>query len=126
MKALRRFLSRLAASATARRDEARLREEFEAHLQMQAAEYVRAGMPPEEARRQAVLKFGPIEATKFGLPGSFGFAGVTRTLVFGVSPGDAATFASMTALLVLTSLLAFVIPVRAATRLDALAAIRHE
>ena len=46
--------------------------------------------------------------------------------MFGVSTGDAVTFVSMTALLALISLLAFVIPVRAATRLDALAAIRHE
>ena len=64
MKALRRFLSRLSGSTTSRHDEARLREELEAHLQMQAAENVRAGLSPEEARRQAVLKFGPIEAIK--------------------------------------------------------------
>ena len=61
-----------------------------------------------------------------GLFGSFGFTGVTGTLVFGVSTGDATTFASMTALLSLMSFLAFVIPIRAATRLDAVAAIRHE
>ena len=66
MKALRRFLNRLRASATWRRDDARFTEEFEAHLQMQGEENVRAGMPPEEARRQAVLKFGPIEAIKDG------------------------------------------------------------
>ncbi len=61
-----------------------------------------------------------------GLLGSFGFTGVTGTLVFGVSTGDTATFASMTALLALMSILAFVIPVRSATRMDAVAAIRHE
>lgn len=61
-----------------------------------------------------------------GLLGSFGFTRVTGTLLFGVSTGDAATFASMAALLALMSLLAFFIPVRAATRLDAVAAIRHE
>jgi hypothetical protein len=31
---------------------------------MQTADNVRAGMLPDEARRQAVLKFGPIEAIK--------------------------------------------------------------
>jgi hypothetical protein len=46
--------------------------------------------------------------------------------MFGVASGDAATFAWMAAVLALMSLLAFSIPVRAATRLDALAAIRHE
>src|SRR5687767_1869293 len=64
LKAPRRFLSRLFLSKTRRYDEARLREEVEAHLRMQTAENVRAGMSPEEARRQAVLKFGPIEAIK--------------------------------------------------------------
>jgi len=47
-------------------------------------------------------------------------------LVFGVSTNDAATFASMTALLAVISMLAFVIRVRSATRMDAVAAIRHE
>ena len=61
-----------------------------------------------------------------GLLGSFGFAQVTGTLMFGVTTGDAATFASMAMVLALVSLLAFSIPVRAATRLDALAAIRRE
>jgi len=61
-----------------------------------------------------------------GLLGSYGFTGVAGTLVYGVSTGDAATFASMTALLALISTLAFVIPVRSATRMDAVAAIRHE
>ena len=61
-----------------------------------------------------------------GLLGAFGFTRVTRTLMFGMSTGDAATFVSMTTLLALISLLAFVIPARAATRLDAVAAIRHE
>jgi ABC-type antimicrobial peptide transport system permease subunit len=46
--------------------------------------------------------------------------------IFGVSTGDAATFASMTVLLAMISVLAFVIPVRAATRLDAVEAIRRE
>ena len=37
MKALRRFLNRLFASATSRRDEARPREEVEVHLQTRLA-----------------------------------------------------------------------------------------
>ena len=64
MKALRRFVGRLAASMTRRRDETRLGEEVEEHLALQTAENIRAGMPAEEARRQAVLKFGAVEAIK--------------------------------------------------------------
>jgi predicted permease len=64
VKAIRRFLSRFAVSVSRRRDEARLREELEAHLEMQTNEYIRAGASPEDARRQARLKFGPTEAIK--------------------------------------------------------------
>ena len=61
-----------------------------------------------------------------GLLGSLGFTQVTGTLLFGVTAADSATFAWMTALLALVSVIAFSIPLRTATRLDALAAIRHE
>ena len=64
MRALRRFLTRLATSATRRRDEERLREEIEEHLARQTDENIRAGMAPPEARRQAALKFGGVEAVK--------------------------------------------------------------
>jgi predicted permease len=43
-----------------------LRAEIEEHLALQAAENVRAGLSPEEARRQAVLKFGAVEGMKEG------------------------------------------------------------
>jgi predicted permease len=64
MRALRRFLRRLATTATQRQDEERLREEFEEHLALQTAENQRSGLSPEEARRQAVLKFGTVEGLK--------------------------------------------------------------
>ncbi|MGA9244781.1 MAG: ABC transporter permease [Silvibacterium sp.] len=60
MKILRRFLTRLKNFATGQRDDQRLREEMEEHLALLAAENLRAGMPPAEARRQAVLKFGAV------------------------------------------------------------------
>src|SRR5882672_2644420 len=64
MKALRRFYNRLAGSATNGDSEERLREEVEEHIALQTAENVRAGLTPAEARRQAVLKFGAVEALK--------------------------------------------------------------
>jgi predicted permease len=63
MSALRRFLRRL-TSTTRPHDDARLQEELDAHLRMQAAANQRAGLGPDEARRQAVLMFGPVEAIK--------------------------------------------------------------
>jgi hypothetical protein len=62
MRALRRFFSRLASWATTRRDEQRLRAEIEEHLALQTADNVRAGLSAADARRQAILKFGPVEA----------------------------------------------------------------
>ena len=64
MRALGRFLRRLTSRVIAERDDERLREEIEAHLALQTADNVRAGLPPAEARRQAVLKFGAVEAAK--------------------------------------------------------------
>ena len=64
MKSLRRFFARLANLATSRAQDARLREEIEEHIAMQTAENVRAGLSPVEARRQAILKFGGVEAIK--------------------------------------------------------------
>ena len=58
MRFLRRFLARLKNFATGRRDDKRLREEMEEHIALQTEENLRAGMNAEEARRQAVLKFG--------------------------------------------------------------------
>ena len=64
MRAVRRFFARLISPVTRRRDERRLHEEVAAHLAQQTAANIRAGMSPGEARRQAVLKFGAIEAIK--------------------------------------------------------------
>jgi hypothetical protein len=40
-----------------------LAEEIEAHLRMHAEDYERAGLTPEEARRQAILAFGGVTRT---------------------------------------------------------------
>ena len=64
MKSLKRFLPRVGGLTTRRQYDERLREEMEQHLALQAAENLRAGLPAAEARRQAVLKFGPVEAIR--------------------------------------------------------------
>jgi predicted permease len=64
MRTLRRLLKRLSSGVTTRQDEERLRAEVEDHLARQTAENVRAGLSDVEARRQAVLKFGGVEAAK--------------------------------------------------------------
>jgi predicted permease len=60
VRALRAWLTRLAASFGTGPREDELAEELQSHLAMHVADNVRAGMPPDEARRQAVLKLGGV------------------------------------------------------------------
>jgi predicted permease len=64
MKPLRRFLNRVINLVTNRSQEDRLREEIEGHIALQTKDNLRAGMSHIEARRQAMLKFGGVEAIK--------------------------------------------------------------
>ena len=61
-----------------------------------------------------------------GALGSFGLTQFTGTLLFGITAADAGTFAGMTALLAVVSLIALFVPIRRATHVNALSAIRHE
>jgi putative ABC transport system permease protein len=62
MKVLRRFLARLTASFPGRREDDWIREELAEHLTLLTDEYVRAGVPLDEARRRARLKLGTTDA----------------------------------------------------------------
>ena len=64
MKALRRFLNRAKNLVTRRGQDERLREEIEEHIALETDENLRTGLSPVEARRQAMLKFGGVEAIK--------------------------------------------------------------
>ena len=64
MRRLRAWLIRL--TGTFRKDsrDAELAAELESHVQMHIEENVRAGMTPEDARRDALMKLGGLEQTK--------------------------------------------------------------
>jgi predicted permease len=62
MRFLRRFFIRLSNFTTGRRADQRLHEEIAEHVALQTEENLRAGMPPVEARRQAALKLGAVQA----------------------------------------------------------------
>ena len=64
MKALRRFFQRFTWWTTSARDEEILRAEIEDHIAMQTADNLRTGLTATEARRQALLKFGGVDAIK--------------------------------------------------------------
>ena len=58
MRHVRAALARIAGFFTGHRADDDLREELEAHLEMEIAEHVRRGVPPDEARRRALLASG--------------------------------------------------------------------
>jgi hypothetical protein len=75
MRRLRALVCRLGGWFNRHRRDRELDAEIESHLQLHIADNVRLGMTPEEARREALIKLGGIEATKEayrdqrGLPG---------------------------------------------------------
>ena len=60
MKYIRAALARIVGIFTKNRADDEVREELQAHLEMETAENVRRGMPPDEARRKALLASGGI------------------------------------------------------------------
>src|SRR5829696_5727456 len=58
MRYLRAALARIAGTFNGHRGDDDLRDELRAHIEMDTAENIRRGMPPDEARRQAMLACG--------------------------------------------------------------------
>ncbi|HET9742697.1 MAG TPA: ABC transporter permease [Terriglobales bacterium] len=64
MKTFRTFLSRVAGIFGRQERDADFSAELDGHLQMHIDDFVRAGLSPGEARRQALLKLGGTEQVK--------------------------------------------------------------
>jgi len=60
----RAFMVRLGSLVRARRLDARLDEEIQAHLELAAADHIARGLTPEAARRAALRDFGGVVRTK--------------------------------------------------------------
>lgn len=63
-RALRRAWSRLTGTVVTSRAEQDLSDELNAHVQFLTDENIRRGLTPDEARRQARIKFGNVESMK--------------------------------------------------------------
>src|SRR6266567_5304627 len=62
---MRAFLFRLGGLFRKKeRSESEFAEEMEAHLEMQIGDYLRSGMTPAQARREALIKSGGLESAK--------------------------------------------------------------
>jgi predicted permease len=64
MKALRGWIFRFLGLFNKEGRESEVMKEIESHLAMHVADNVRAGMKPEQARREALLKLGGVESVK--------------------------------------------------------------
>ncbi len=61
-----------------------------------------------------------------GITGALALTRFMSSLLFGIQPGDAFTFAAVAALLAVVALLASYIPARRATKIDPMVALRYE
>jgi predicted permease len=64
VRTIRAFLLRLGGLFNKGRRDRELAEEIESNLQLHIDDNIRAGMSPEDARRDALLKFGGVESAK--------------------------------------------------------------
>lgn len=64
MRKLRRLLARLLSPFRRTQDDRNLDDELASHIAFQTEDNIRAGQSPGEARRAAILKFGPVESIK--------------------------------------------------------------
>ena len=80
MRTLRAVMVRLAGWFGSTRRERDWTAEFESHLQLHIDDNLRAGMSPEQARREALVKFGGVESVKQSMRDRATFAWFDTTL----------------------------------------------
>ena len=61
MRSLRRWVNRIKFLFNRDRHEQDLSEEIQANIALHIDDNVRGGMPPDEARREALVRFGSID-----------------------------------------------------------------
>ena len=133
MKRLRAWMFRLAGLFRSQRQEQELAAEMESHLQFHIEDNLRAGMTPQQARRDAILKLGGVEQTKQAcrerstIPSlesllrdvRYALRGFRRNRAFAVT-------AIVTLALGIIAIFATLISARAAMKTDPMTALRWE
>ena len=69
MRAVRRFLRRLCETLRPWLRDDEFGEEVETHIRLLTDDNIRSGLPPNEARRAALLRFGSVDAAVEGWRG---------------------------------------------------------
>src|SRR3954471_12623974 len=64
MSRLRGIAAMLRSALGRRTAESRMQDEFRFHLEMETEQLVRGGLPTDEARRRALVRFGGVERYK--------------------------------------------------------------
>ncbi|HEY2012253.1 MAG TPA: FtsX-like permease family protein, partial [Bryobacteraceae bacterium] len=86
------------------------------------------GARPEQVMRRVVGESAALAlvAAAAGLAGAWGLTRYLKSMLYGVTALDSATFALMTLLLAAVAVAASFIPARRASRIDAMTALREE
>jgi hypothetical protein len=116
MAALRYLLARMRALWRGSDLDRDFGEELESHVDMMTDENIRRGMSRDQARRAALI----------GRGGAASLQEQHWAAIVGVTPHDPIAVVSIALLLTIVSIVACLIPVRRATRVDPVAALRAE
>jgi ABC-type antimicrobial peptide transport system permease subunit len=113
---LRQLFQRLRSSLPSGNLDGELETEIASHIELATEENIRRGMTEQEARRQALVRFGGMEQAKQQQRDARGFFSIDV---------DPTAYLSMILLLAAVAFVAGYLPARRASRIDPMIALRN-